>query len=439
MRRTIITIFATLSMLIPAPAFSQSGDATWLDTMDGLQTAIGRSWTVPPTFIEEFTVAELNEQGTPISEISARSEPASTPMGSDEMRTQNLSALIYQYDSVESAEEGVELFHAAQLDQISRDPRNPATTEFAPELDAQSAYGNEGIFEAPNFDGGSNEMAVVYVLAQDGDLIYQVFGVFLPGNHIELATEVANAMIDAEVGAGEPVHDMSGESTGGLWEKLNAIQIAMPDESYITDLQIYPPGDDAVMGESVVVPVIDLDDLASVEGMLDSWHITYAPAETGVLISTPNVLPDGVFNIELWAMEFEDSTHATAAAIALNATLTDPLGIVSTEGGSFATDERQGMTMVSSGFVQDRSLPEGDAAVVVVVEESHVYAARVYSNGPAPTPLANGLVTGMMDAEANGAEMWDVFPQSGDELLHGLEPIIVRHENPTQPVSTPVG
>lgn len=439
MRRTLLTIITALALLAPVSAHSQSGDATWLDNMGGLETGIGRSWTAPLIFEEVETHTTYNAEGTPTSEMSMRSEPASTPVVTNAHQTQMLSALIYEYDSEANAEKGIELFHDAQLSQISRDPRNPASNEFDPDLDVDIAFGNEGTYEALDFAGESGEMAVVYVLARDGNLIYQVFGVFLPGNHIDLATDVARSMIEAEAGEDEPLYDMSGESTGGLWEKLNAIEIAMPEESTVADLEMYPPPDDAVMGDSVVMPVIDLDDLASVPGLVGSWHMTYAPVETGVLISTPNVLPDGVFNIEVWAMEFDDSTHATAAAIALNAALTEPLGIVSTEGGGFGSEDRQGMTMVNSGFVRDRSIPEGDAAVVVVAEGSTLFAARVYANGPAPTPIAHDLMDSMIDANNSGLVGWDVLPQSGDAILHGLEPVIVRHEDPHSPVSTPVG
>ena len=407
--------------------------------MDGLEPGIGRSWSAPLIFEEVETHTTFNAEGTPVSEISMQTGPASTPVVTDAMQTQMLSALIYEYDSEENASKGIERFHTAQLEQISRDPRNPATNEFEPDLDADAAFGNEGTYEVEEFDGTTNELAVVYVLVQDGVLIYQVFGVFLPGNHVDIATEVARTMITAEAGAEAPTYDMNGQSSGGLWEKLNAVELAMPDDSMVMDLEIYPPADDAVMGDSVVMPEIDLNNLAAVPGMANSWHITYAPAESGVMVSTPNVLPDGVFNIELWMMEFDDSTHATAAAISLNATLTEPLGIVSTEGGGFASGDRQGLTMVNSGFVRDRAIPEGDAAVIVVAEGSTVYAARVYSNGPAPTPLAHELIDVLIGAERGDEEVWDVFPQSGDELLHGLEPVIVRHEDPENLVSTPVG
>ena len=159
-------------------------------------------------------------------------------------------------------------------------------------------------------------------------------------------------------------------------------------------------------------------------------------------------IPDGVFNIELWVMEFDDPTFATATAISMSNSLMEPLGIVSSEGGGIDTS---GITMVNSGFVRDRSIPEGDAATVVVADGSTVYAARVYANGPAPTPVARDLVQGMIAAEpgddaesvsgndASGG-VWDVFPQSGDDLLHGLEPVSVRFTEPRlEPMSTPVG
>lgn len=445
MRNFLLSIFIVIALLLPTGSFAQSGDATWLENMGGLETAIGRAWMAPVIWVEETTYTELNEEGTPTFEIGMRSEPASTPVVTDEMQTEVLSALIYEFDSAENAAAGVELFHETQLEQMARDPRSPATNAFDPNL-GDLAFGNEGTYTVENEDGEVNEMAVVYLTVQDGELVYQIFGVFLPGNHVEISTTVAEQMLGANAGVADPVYDMNGESTGGLWEKLNAIEIAMPDESTIADLEVYPQPDDAVMGESVPVSEIDIDDLAAVPGLVDSWHITYAPGDTGVMVSTPNVIPHGAFNIELWVMEFEHASYATATGISLSNALIEPLGIVTSEGGGF---DAEGMTIVGTGFVRDRSIPEGDAAVVVIVRGSTVYAARVYSNGPAPTPLALDLLNGMQAAEPGAGDelvegstasggMWDVFPVSGDPLLHDLEPVHVEHTDPMpEPVSTP--
>ena len=448
MPRFISTILVIVAILIPANTSAQSGDATWLNNMGGLESGIGRSWMAPITFTGIHTVQELNAEGTPISETTWREEASSTPVISEKMQTQLVSALIFEYDTTENAEHGIDLFYEAQLDQISRDPRSPATNEFDADDLGDTVYGSEGTYEVENFDGTAGEWAVVYLLVQQDNLVYQVFGQYLPGNHIDLATGVARQMIEADPGSEDPMYDMNGKSTGGLWEKLNAVDIAMPEESTVADLQVYPPADDAVMGDSVVVPQIDLENLQAVPGLQGSWHVIYAPDDSGVMTATPNVIPDGVFNIELWVMEFDDPTFATATAISMSNSLMEPLGIVSSEGGGIDTS---GITMVNSGFVRDRSIPEGDAATVVVADGTTVYAARVYANGPAPTPVARDLVQGMIAAEPGDAAesvsgndasggVWDVFPQPGDDRLHGLEPVSVRFTEPSlEPMSTPVG
>ena len=435
MPRFIATIVVIVALLIPANSFAQSGDATWLYNMEGLETAVGRSWTEP--FAAEASPVAA-DTGTPES---------ATPMAPDVPRISTLSALIYQYDSADNAAQGMELFREA-YGSVSRDINYPATNAFEPDVDADMAIGNAGTYEAPNADGSIDELAVVYLTVQNGDLIYQIFGIFHAGNHIELATDVVEQMMNADIGEADPVYDMSGESTGGLWEKLNAIDIEMPEGSTIADLEVYPPADDAVMGDSVTVPQIDLDNLGAVPGLEGSWHITYAPEDSGVMTATPDAIPTGVFNIELWVMEFEDATFATATALSMDEALSEPLGVVTGEGGAL---DSSGITLVNSGFVRDRSLPEGDAATVVTANGSTVYAARVYANGPAPTPLATDLVASMIATEpgddpetvsANAASggMWDVFPQPGDEQLHGLEPAIVRFAEPSsEPMSTPVG
>lgn len=450
-RRIISTLLAIL-LIAPSITHAQTGDASSLDDLAGLETAIARSWMEPVVFVEEWTESELNEQGTPVWEISGRSEPVSTPIVTDEMQTSMLSALIFAFDTPENAAAALDAFSAEQMEIVQRDPRAPATNAFTPENLGDAAIGYEGVYESPGMDGDTIEMAIVYLFVQDGSLIYQIFGQFMPGNHVEIATGVAGQMVAADASEDPAVYDMNGGSTGGLWEKLNAIELAMPEGSTITDLEIYPPSEDAVLGESVMVPVIDLDNLAAVPGLSGSWHIAYGPETAATPIATPaTTAPDGVFNIELWAMEFTDPTNATAAAFSFNTTLIEPLGIVSTEGGSFGTEDSETITMVNSGFVKDRSLPEGDAAVVVIVQGTTVYAARVYANGPAPTPIAEDLVAQIMAVEPGDSTesvdgtsatggMWELFPRVGDPLLHGLVPVSIRQDQPlATPIASPAG
>lgn len=443
----LLTTILVLMISVPGVARAQSGDASWLENIDGLELAIGRSWMAPIVFTEVTTLTELNEAGTPVSETMETTQ--STPVGelTPDMQTISMSVLVYQFDSAEHAAQGVDIFNDDQMAQIERDPRAPATNEFDPEL-GDKGYGHEGIYSYEGPDGNEHEIGVVMLFVQQDELVYQLFGQYVPGNHVEISTNVIADMLDAEIGTDEPVYDLNGASTGGLWEKLNAIDIAMPEGSTINDLEIYPPSDDAVMGDSVVVPEIDLANLGDVPGLVGSWYIGYGPAQDGTPVATPITPETGAFSIELWVMEFEDSTEAAAAAFSMNAVLTAPLGIVTTEGRGF--DPVEGMTFTSTGFVQDQRLPEGDASVVVHVEGNMLYAARVYTRDLAPQPVAEELVARLQgqqpDAVATAEselvpsdDMWDYFPQEGDDSLRGLVPIVVRHDMPSGDPATPVG
>lgn len=435
-------------LALPMQTHAQSGDASWLNNLDGLDVAIGRSWMAPVVFETESTTTDYNDQGTAVSEVTTRNGPESTPMVSDAMQTQTLSALLYQFDTAENAERGLEMLNEAQTEQLRRDPRSPATNEVTPDL-GDNAYGYEGVYEAEGPSSAWLEFAVVNLLVQDGPVVYQVFGQFLLGQHVEIATDVIADLIAADAGNAEPVYDMNGASTGGLWEKLNAVELAMPEGSTIYDLEIYPPADDAVMGDSVVVPEIDLDTLGDVPGISGSWHVAFGKDQSATPVATPSAAHSGPFSIELWVMEFEDPTYASAAAYSLNSVLTEPLGIVNIEAGGFISSDESGIIMVNTGFVRDSSLPEGDAAVVVQATGSTVYVARVYTNESAPTPIAKALVADLQTTPAGDDEesidgisysggVWDRFPQPGSEQLHGLEPILVRHDDGTgEPAATP--
>ncbi len=450
MHRYLLTVLAILALIMPVQARAQSGDASWLDSIEGLELAIGRSWMAPVVFVSESVTTDFNEEGTPVSHVTTLSTPDSAPVLTDQMHTLSLSALIYQFDSVEHAAEGLELLNGEQLEQLRRDPRSPATNEFDPGDVGDAAYAYEGLYEPEGMTGPWSEFAVVILLVQDDDMVYQFFGQFLPGMHTEIASGVANDMVEAESGSDEPVYDVNGGSRGGLWEKLNAVNLAMPVGSTIYDLEIYPLSEDAVMGGSVVMPAIDLDDLGAVPGSTGSWHIAYGEEFAGTPAATPMVTTTDAFSIELWVLEFEDATHASAAAYSINETLNEPLGIVATEGIGFSSEDATGLTLVSTGFVRDKSLPEGDAAVVVSATGSTVYAARVYSRETAPTPIARDLVGAIQASPAGSGEeesdattvsggVWDRFPQAGDPLLRGLVPIEVHRDIPATPAATPSG
>lgn len=445
----IITTLLVCLLALPTAARAQSGDASWLDSLDGLDLAIGRSWMAPVTFVSESVTTDFNEDGTPVSEVVTRSTPESTPVTTAEMQTVMLSALVYEFDSTEHAIEGVELLHATQIDQLERDSRSPEMTGFDTSGLGDSAFGLEGVYSAETMPGTFTDFSIVMLFVQDENMVYQVFGQFLSGTYTDIATGVVRDMLAAEPGEGEPVYDMNGGSTGGLWEKLNAVELPMPEGSTVFDLEMYPVSDDAVMGESVVVPQIDLDNLGDVPGLVGSWYIAYMPVTSGTPSATPVIETTGAFSIELWVMEFEDPAHASAALFSLNDTLIEPLGIVASEIHSSSGDD-EGLTLLHTGFVRDPSLPEGDAAVAVSAQGTTVYAARVYTRDLAPTPLAEELVAHLQgmppgSSEAADTELvpsdarWDYFPQAGDDLLYGLVPVVVRHDSPSAPPATPAG
>ncbi|MCA9833537.1 MAG: hypothetical protein KC435_06315 [Thermomicrobiales bacterium] len=443
MRRHLASILITFALIAPLStnAYAQSGDATWLNNLDGLQTAIGRSWTAPINWSTTESVVDINDEGTPIGEAISSSTPM--PSASDDIVT--MSALIYEFDTPEHAANGLKLLNADQMQQVERDPRAPAINEFSPENLGDLAYGHEGSYDVSMADGSTLELAVVYLMVQDGNLVYQIFGQFQSGDHVAISTDAVAQMIAADTSDAEAIYDMNGASTGGLWEKLNAITIELPEGSSIYDLEIYPVADDAVMGSSVIVPAIGLSDLAAVPGLSSSWYAAYEGHVLTELAGTPGAA-DGVFSIELWILEFDNPTDATAAAFSMNDALNEPLGILTTEDSGFGDGETTGLTFVNSGFVRDNALPAGDAATVVALDGNMLYAARVYASGPAPTPIAKDLVASMQTTEA-GAEdtnepnlasggMWEKFPESGSDAVFGLE---LTTQEIITPEATPAG
>lgn len=441
MRRLVISILLLVGLTTPSFVSAQSGDASWLESLDGLESGVGRSWMGEIVITEELTETEFNEQGTPVHEISMITEPLSTPEITDEHQTMMLSVFVFQFDSEANAAAGLEKLNAEQMDQHSRDPRSPAVEEFDVEV-GDAGYGWKGEIEIPTIDNtGNMKMGVVYLMVQDGDLVYQLFGQFVPGYGEEVSRQVVTDMVAAEVGSGEPVFEPNGGSTGGLWEKLNAVDVAFPEGVMTFDLQIWPMDPNAVQGQSVTVPMVDLDALGEIPGLTQGWHASYGESDLD-----PKSTPEGVYSIELWVLEFDSVDNAMATAFSVQEPLLAPLGIISGDSfGEQQTREAFTLNISGSGFVRDRSLPEGDAAFSIILKDNTLVFARVYSNGPAPSAVVEELTqqvfatplseTAQDDERLTGGG-WDRFPQPESDAAYGLP--LKHHEYVMPAHATPV-
>lgn len=447
MRRLLITLSMLIGLVSPALVHAQAGDASPLQQMEGLESAIGRSWMPGLVTTELSTETEYNDQGTPVWEISSRSEPASTPVVLPEHQTLMLSVFVYQFDSEANAAAGLDALNNMQLEQHRRDPRSPAINEFDPGV-GDASHGWQGEFEVERIgDKDATRLSVVYLMVQDGDLVYQLFGQFLPGNEIEIATGVMKDMIATEVGTADPVFAEDGSSTGGLWEKLNAVNVSFPEQGLnVFDLQIWPMDENAVRAGSVQVPVIDLEHLGEVPGLVEGWYARYGQAPAATATPTGEA-PEGLYHVDVWVLEFDSSDAAIAAAISIQAPIIEPLGIIASGSGvEYAEDQAPTMTMEGTGFVKDRSLPEGDASYAIVVDENTVYVTRVYANGPATDAIAQDVIQYLRGVPASvatpvGQTMTDDgsgrLPASESDVVHGLTVLEQRHITPASPMATP--
>lgn len=430
MRRYLVTVLAMLALVLPMQSHAQTGDASILENLEGLEQAIGRSWV------------------TPLQQPSL--DNGSIPAASPEFEVLSMNAIIFEFDSSDNANAALEKFNDDHLLLIENDPNTPASEPFETEGLGDAAFGYEGTFPMPSASGEMEDMAVVSLNVQQDNLVIQLFGSIVPGNHIDVSTQIAEDIMAAEIGPDDPVLDESGASTGGLWEKLNAVEFTTLPDVVVFDLQIYPLDGAAVQGSSVTVPEIDLDHISAVPGLVGSWYTAYGTVNTGTPQATPVSTDTGPFSIELWVMEFEDPAHASAAAFSMQESLSEPLRIVSDSGGGLDGDESGDLTIELTGFT-GKDLPAGDAGVVIRASGTTVYAARVYTREPAPTPIARNLVnylvetpagTGdesIVDIEATGS-VWDRFPEPGNDLLYDLDPIMIRHDEPSdRPAGTPVG
>src|SRR5699024_4219359 len=89
----------------------------------------------------------------------------------------------------------------------------------------------------------------------------------------------------------------------------------------------------------------------------------------------------------------------------------------------------------NAGYLGDPSLPPGNGVAQVTREGATIYAAVVYAVDTEPAPVAEAVITQMIETPASATPevpgqdgtstggVWDRFPVAGDPVLRGLVPV----------------
>lgn len=411
-----------LASLMPASATAQA-DFEPTD-LDGLQRAVARYWMAPLTVTESVVVSEINEQGTPTGEYGAEWVPAGTPDPTSLSGTALLAVIVAEFDTARHAADAVDRFDDSYRELFRRDPRTPEMTELSLDGigDRALAYSGSVTEEGVTLDS-------VFATAQDGHFVYSLTAQFVGLDVQDQVASIMQALIAAEAAPGDGGFRQDGSSTGGLWEKFALVEPVLVEGSIVTDVGIHPPSEIPPVRPSEPPDTwrADLDNPETIAGLESLHHRRYGLSAE----ATPVPGISGVFRVDAWIMTFDSPRRASDAEVSISNTLIEGIGVYSSEGHATSdANGRTSRTSISEGYIQDPSLPPGNAVVHVTQEGSTVYAVVVYAGENDPKPVASEMIESMIGTpasdlpEADGSESpggdWSRFPETGDPVLKGL-------------------
>lgn len=416
------SLILSLLLLSPPLVHAQGADTEVLDNLTGLESAIARAWTAPIVYQSVETNPMFDEQGTPISvevvtsTTNEQGTPIASPMASPppEGGIAMIMVTIFAFDSAANASLGMTSLEAETQHTLSRDPRTPTMRDLSLSGLGDAASGVTGLVD------GDPPHDVTFAYVQNGALVYSILAMTIQIDSEVLVNDTSGQLIDAPVGTDAERFSPDGTSTGGLWEKLNTVNLDLAPDSTIMDAVIWPIDENATQGQTVNVPVVDLDALDEAPGIIESAHQAYGSA-----IATPVASPtasDTPYAIDVWILTAMDPQTAGLYANSLASTIAEPITIIGTGTQFFEQADSTSWEFSFTGYVRDRSLPAGDAAIIVVQDGDTIIAVRVLGGEGDPLETASAIVEQIRGTDASDP-LADRLPVEGDPALEGLAPV----------------
>jgi len=225
-RRAFLTLMtaAAAGAAAPPAAHAQRGDQIHFSEFEGLDRIIARSWLAP---------MELPADAASPVPATPEATPFATPDAAPVIRS--LSAFVYLFRADEHAIDGHLRIDADLATTREGDPNAPMDDELP--LDGIGERSNGYIGQ---MDQGGDTLTFTFATVQDGPFVYSLSGIFESQGDGGTTRQVAESMVSTRMDRMAEHHDPEGGSRGGLWSKLNAVQLNMPDGASVTDFLIYP-------------------------------------------------------------------------------------------------------------------------------------------------------------------------------------------------------
>jgi hypothetical protein len=151
-------------------------------------------------------------------------------------------AVVARFDDDDNAEAGWETMRSLFDEQAAAEMGDEATE--VTELEVDDLGDNAAGYSATEDDGGTALYSTILIV-RDGDYVY-VSVVSTGGDDpTDAATNLVEAMIDADAGDGDGEANDEGIYSGGLWDKFPGEDDDFAEGLTIYDAPIYPASDEA--------------------------------------------------------------------------------------------------------------------------------------------------------------------------------------------------
>ena len=192
-----LALVGLLGLAHPFAALAQDEEPLQLSDLDGVQTAVSRTYTI------DF-------------EAMFAAEASSTPEASGTL-LYALGGSIVQFDSEDKAKTG----YIAILDEVQSQESSATPEDLVFEtVDLGTDLGDErtGLRAAGDESGLGGDL--IALLVRDGSTIYLITGIANTGDPSDSVVAFAKSVIDAKASDDEATFNEDGTSTGGLWDKF---------------------------------------------------------------------------------------------------------------------------------------------------------------------------------------------------------------------------
>jgi hypothetical protein len=207
------------------------------ESLPGLERAVVRAYMAPGDESIEVSVAETNEQGTPLAEpeiVQSSTPSVATPDPATVSGAVFLSIGVFEFDSPESATTAFDSLALYAVEVSSSDPQFAGGSRI--ELDG---VGDQSVHATAVQERDGIPFSYLLTAVRSDRYVYLIQGTLVRLDATAEVQRMLTPLIENPTG-GPETFDPNGNSTGGLWDKYIGVDPVLIEGSEIFDVVIFP-------------------------------------------------------------------------------------------------------------------------------------------------------------------------------------------------------